>query len=182
MNPDYLCRLQITGNNDAITSLAIEKNGCLPHDHLPEAPNRLLTGCARQLHEYFSGARAQFQVPVALHGTPFQKSVWKKLAELGWGEVTQYGDIARATGRPLGGRAVGGAIRANPIPIIIPCHRVLSAGGLITGYSHGAGILTKAWLLDHEGVVHAIRTAGPPPFTTGEILGLPSPGLVENSP
>jgi methylated-DNA-[protein]-cysteine S-methyltransferase len=79
--------------------------------------------------------------------------VWQRLAELDFGEATSYGEIGRATGRPSAGRAVGGAIGANPIPIIVPCHRVLGANGRITGYSGGNGIPTKSWLLDHEGIV-----------------------------
>lgn len=185
MNPEFLCRidspigrLQITSNGKAITSLAVEASGLLPHDHLPEAPDRLLSRCSRQLDGYFAGTRRTFTLPVSVRGTPFQQSVWKQLTELGWGDVTTYGDIARVTGQPAGGRAVGGAVRANPIPVIIPCHRVLALGGRITGYSHGSGVATKAWLLDHEGIVHATRTVGHA-FTTEEILGLPSPDLIQ---
>ena len=78
--------------------------------------------------------------------------------QLAWGEVASYGSVGLATGRPTAGRAVGGAVGANPIPIIVPCHRILASNGRITGYSGGNGIPTKAWLLDHEGIVH--RTVG----------------------
>ena len=76
------------------------------------------------------------------------------LAHLEFGEVVSYGELGLATGRPTAGRAVGGAVGANPIPIIVPCHRVLGSDGRITGYSGGEGIPTKAWLLEHEGVTH----------------------------
>ncbi|HEY9477801.1 MAG TPA: methylated-DNA--[protein]-cysteine S-methyltransferase [Microbacteriaceae bacterium] len=160
-------RIELLGDGTAITSLAIEKDGMLPHDHVPEQLDRLLVKTARQLGEYFAGTRRRFSVPVRAAGTPFQKSVWAKLADLGWGEVTSYGALGTATGHPAAGRAVGGAIRANPVPILVPCHRVLASGGKITGYSRGQGVTTKAWLLDHEGIIHSTRAPqGPVPYQT----------------
>jgi methylated-DNA-[protein]-cysteine S-methyltransferase len=156
-------RIELLGDGTAITSLAIEKDGVLPHDHLPEEPDRLLVKTASQLGEYFAGTRHRFSVPVRAAGTAFQKSVWAKLTELGWGEVTSYGALGTAAGHPAAGRAVGGAIRANPVPILVPCHRVLASGGNITGYSRGQGVTTKAWLLDHEGVIHSTRAPQPVP-------------------
>ncbi len=150
-------RIELLSDGTAITGVAIETDGVLPHDHLPERADRLLVKTARQLGEYFSGRRHRFSVPVAAAGTMFQKSVWAKLAELGWGEVTSYGALGTAIGHPAAGRAVGGAIRANPVPILVPCHRVLTSGGKITGYSRGQGVTTKAWLLDHEGIIHSAR-------------------------
>jgi methylated-DNA-[protein]-cysteine S-methyltransferase len=75
--------------------------------------------------------------------------------QLQWGEVISYGELGHATGRPTAGRAVGGAVGANPVPIIVPCHRVLGVSGRITGYSGGEGIPTKSWLLEHEGIPHS---------------------------
>jgi methylated-DNA-[protein]-cysteine S-methyltransferase len=150
-------RIELLGDGTAVTALAIEKDGALPHDHLPEKADRLLVKTAHQLGEYFSGTRHRFSIPIALTGTTFQKSVWAKLSELGWGEVTSYGALGTATGHPAAGRAVGAAIRANPVPILVPCHRVLAAGGKITGYNRGQGVATKAWLLDHEGIIHSTR-------------------------
>jgi methylated-DNA-[protein]-cysteine S-methyltransferase len=114
----------------------------------------VLDEAVTQLAEYFEGTRHDFTVPVRLAGTEFQTAVWRELQALPFGGVLSYGAIGLATGRPTAGRAVGGAVGANPIPIIVPCHRVLATDGTITGYSAGEGIPTKAWLLDHEGIAH----------------------------
>ncbi|HMM82145.1 MAG TPA: MGMT family protein, partial [Terrimesophilobacter sp.] len=88
----------------------------------------------------------------------FQHAIWDQLTALEWGEVTTYGELGMGTGRATAGRAVGGAIGANPIPIIVPCHRVLGSDGKITGYSGGRGVPTKLWLLEHEGILLAAQT------------------------
>jgi methylated-DNA-[protein]-cysteine S-methyltransferase len=80
--------------------------------------------------------------------------VWNALTQIPFGAVRSYGDVGMTTGRSTAGRAVGGAVGANPVPIIVPCHRVLASDGRITGYSGGNGIPTKVWLLDHEGIAH----------------------------
>ena len=147
-------RLELTSDGEAITSLSIERAGSLPLEEFPENSNAVLETAKTQLAEYFAGTRHDFDVPVSLAGTAFQKAVWGELTALGWGEVASYGSVGLATGRPTAGRAVGGAVGANPIPIIVPCHRILAGNGKITGYSGGNGIPTKAWLLDHEGIVH----------------------------
>lgn len=147
-------RIELWGDADAVTSLTIERGGALPSDHLPEHSNDVLDAAAIQLAEYFEGSHRNFTVPVRLSGTAFQSAVWGALRALPFGEVMSYGAIGQATGRPTAGRAVGGAVGANPIPIIVPCHRVLATDGTITGYSAGEGIPTKAWLLDHEGIPH----------------------------
>jgi methylated-DNA-[protein]-cysteine S-methyltransferase len=147
-------RLELTSDGDSVTGLSIERAGTLPHDAMPEHDAPVLRLAAAQLDEYFSGRRRSFDLPVAVRGTAFQQSVWALLRNLAWGEVTSYGGIGVATGRPTAGRAVGGAVGANPVPIIVPCHRILASDGRITGYSGGNGISTKAWLLDHEGIVH----------------------------
>jgi methylated-DNA-[protein]-cysteine S-methyltransferase len=159
--PEYLVRvpspigmLEVSSDGEAITSLSIERAGHLPLEGLPEKSHPLLTTAAQQLDEYFAGERRDFDLPVKLGGTAFQQAVWRELSGLEWGEVASYGSIGLATGRPTAGRAVGGAVGANPIPIIVPCHRVLATDGKITGYSGGNGIPTKVWLLDHEGIVH----------------------------
>lgn len=148
-------RIEITSDGDSITSLAIERGGHLPNETLPETTNPVLDEAARQLAEYFAGTRRDFDLPLALAGTAFQRAVWQQLELLNWGEVSSYGQIGLATGRPTAGRAVGGAIGANPIPIIVGCHRVLAANQKITGYSGGEGVPTKVWLLDHEGIAHS---------------------------
>jgi methylated-DNA-[protein]-cysteine S-methyltransferase len=148
-------RIEITSDGVSITSLAIERNGRLPRDSMAESTNPVLETAANQLAEYFTGSRRDFDLPVSLSGTDFQRAVWQQLQRLGWGEVSSYGQIGRATGRPTAGRAVGGAIGANPIPIIVGCHRVLASNHKITGYSGGEGVPTKVWLLDHEGIAHS---------------------------
>jgi methylated-DNA-[protein]-cysteine S-methyltransferase len=147
-------RIELVGDGSAVVSLTIERDGMLPRDGDDESTDTVLDRAAEQLAEYFSGTRTVFDVPVALRGTEFQKAVWARLGELKFGEVTSYGDLGLSTGRATAGRAVGGAVGANPVPILVPCHRVLAANSRITGYSGGNGIPTKVWLLDHEGIGH----------------------------
>ncbi|HXZ61744.1 MAG TPA: methylated-DNA--[protein]-cysteine S-methyltransferase [Acidimicrobiales bacterium] len=109
----------------------------------------VLEQAARELEEYFAGARTEFGVPVELDGTPFQREVWAELTRIGYGETITYGELARRVGRPRGPRAVGQANGRNPIPIIVPCHRVVASGG-IGGY--GGGVKVKRALLALEGV------------------------------
>ncbi|HXR44679.1 MAG TPA: methylated-DNA--[protein]-cysteine S-methyltransferase [Pseudolysinimonas sp.] len=164
-------RIEVVGNGEAVVGLAIERDGHLPWEHLPERGDAVLDRAIAQLEEYFAGARHTFDVPVALAGTAFQLAVWEQLVDLGWGEVVSYGDLGRGTGRPTAGRAVGGAVGANPVPIIVPCHRVLGSNGMITGYSGGEGIPTKSWLLEHEGIAHQV----PASARTGAVpLDLPA--------
>ena len=114
----------------------------------------MLEKAAAQLREYFAGDRKDFDLPVKAAGTPFQKAVWAEIDRLGFGQIASYGELGAATGRATAGRAVGGAVGANPVPIIVPCHRVLAGNRRITGYSGGEGIPTKSWLLAHEGIDH----------------------------
>jgi methylated-DNA-[protein]-cysteine S-methyltransferase len=162
-------RIEVVSDGRAITSLAIERAGTLPHDDRPEHGDAVLERAVEQLTGYFAGDRHDFDLPVELAGTAFQLAVWEQLVQLQWGEVVSYGDLGQATGRPTAGRAVGGAVGANPIPIIVPCHRVLGASGRITGYSGGEGIPTKSWLLEHEGIAHTV-----PAGTTAVQLDLPA--------
>jgi methylated-DNA-[protein]-cysteine S-methyltransferase len=153
--PSPIGRLELTADDEGILSLAIETAGTLPLDDLPEAPSPVLRRAAKQLDEYFAGTRRNFDLPVHLaRGTQFQRSVWARLATMSFGDVISYGALGSEIGRVGSGRAIGGAVGANPVPIIIGCHRVLATSGQITGYSAGQGIPTKAWLLDHEHIVH----------------------------
>jgi methylated-DNA-[protein]-cysteine S-methyltransferase len=149
-------RIEVLGDGRAVTSLAIERDGRLPHDGEPELGDEILDRAVAQLGEYFAGDRHDFDVPVDLSGTVFQRAVWEQIVQLQWGEVVSYGELGQATGRATAGRAVGGAVGANPVPIIVPCHRVLGSDGRITGYSGGEGIPTKSWLLEHEGIPHTV--------------------------
>jgi methylated-DNA-[protein]-cysteine S-methyltransferase len=103
---------------------------------------------ARQLAEFFDGQRKTFDVKLALRGTPFQLEVWRELLRIPYGETRSYAQIAKAIGRSAAVRAVGAANGANPIPIIVPCHRVIGSNGSLTGF--GGGIDVKRWLLDFE--------------------------------
>jgi methylated-DNA-[protein]-cysteine S-methyltransferase len=109
----------------------------------------VLKDTATQLDEYFAGERMEFDVPMELDGTDFQKEVWRELTRIPYGETISYGELARRVGRPKGPRAVGQANGRNPIPIIVPCHRVLASNG-IGGY--GGGLPMKRALLAVEGV------------------------------
>ena len=113
-----------------------------------EGPTALLEETARQLREYFAGQRREFDLPLRLRGTAFQMQVWKALQAIPYGEVRTYGEIARAIGKPKACRAVGMANHHNPISIIVPCHRVVGAGGSLTGY--GGGLENKRFLLELE--------------------------------
>ena len=102
----------------------------------------------RQLEEYFAGTRRDFRVPMDAGGTDFQRKCWQALTEIPYGESRSYSDIAQKVGSPKGVRAVGMANHVNPIPVIIPCHRVVGKDGDLTGYA--GGLEMKKWLLDHE--------------------------------
>ena len=103
-----------------------------------------------QLDAYFEGRRRHFDVPTAAVGTAFQRAVWDALVAIPYGELCSYGDLARAIGRPRSVRAVGAANGANPISILVPCHRVIGQNLRLTGY--GGGLDAKRWLLQREGV------------------------------
>ncbi len=119
----------------------------------PAKPSPLLIEARKQLEAYFSGKLTRFNLPVDLNnGTDFQKDVWRQISKIGFGKTMSYVQIAQAIGRPKAARAVGGAVGANPIPLIVGCHRVMGSTGKITGYSGGKGIPTKKWLLKHEDI------------------------------
>ena len=113
----------------------------------------------RQLREYFQGRRTDFDLKLHPKGTPFQKAVWKALAAIPYGETRSYGEIAKAIGNPAAVRAVGLANGRNPLPIVVPCHRVIGANGQLVGY--GGGLPVKQALLDREREVSAARRTRP---------------------
>lgn len=110
-----------------------------------------------QLRRYFAGERLQFSCPLDLRGTPFQVAVWQELCCIPYGSTRSYAQIAQAIGHPKAVRAVGAANGANPVAIIVPCHRVIGSNGTLTGY--GGGLPVKAWLLALEGVASPLVVA-----------------------
>ena len=150
-------RLLLTGDGHALTGLwmldSLRFSG--RHSARVEAGLTLspetFSEVAVQLEEYFGGDRKEFTVPLAPNGTPFQLAVWTQLTKIPYGSTVSYGDIARALGKRLvASRAVGLANGANPISIIVPCHRVIGSDGSLTGY--GGGLERKELLLRLEGV------------------------------
>jgi methylated-DNA-[protein]-cysteine S-methyltransferase len=109
---------------------------------------RHLGAAIEQLEAYFAGALRVFDVALAATGTPFRHKVWDELVRIPYGETISYGELARRIGDPHASRAVGAANGANPLPIIVPCHRVIGASGALTGF--GGGLPIKRWLLEHE--------------------------------
>ena len=107
-----------------------------------------LAPTARQLEEYFAGARTEFDLALRLEGTAFERRVWDEVAAIPFGETATYGEIARRIGHPAAARAVGRANAYNPIPIVVPCHRVIGSNGTLTGYA--GGLECKRSLLDLE--------------------------------
>jgi methylated-DNA-[protein]-cysteine S-methyltransferase len=101
-----------------------------------------------QLGEYFAGERFEFDLPLGATGTQFQRKVWSELCRIPYGATASYGELARRVGQPGAARAVGLANGSNPLPIVVPCHRVIGADGSLTGF--GGGIERKRWLLVHE--------------------------------
>jgi methylated-DNA-[protein]-cysteine S-methyltransferase len=141
-------RLALEADGDALAAVrwasAAEK--------APKAQSTaVLREAARQLQRYFAGRLKIFDLPLAPHGTDFHKRVWSLMRDIPFGETATYGGMAMALGS--GARAVGTACGRNPIPIIVPCHRVLASGGKVGGYSGGHGLPTKRRLLALEGVV-----------------------------
>lgn len=122
---------------------------CKDRPSLAKEENKLTVLCKKYLEEYFLGVRKEFNLPVNFTGTEFQRSVWRELMKVPFGETRSYGEIACAIGRPKAVRAVGGACSKNPILIIVPCHRIVGATGKLTGFA--CGVPVKQWLLNLEG-------------------------------
>ena len=114
----------------------------------PGSDNRFLNEAEKQLKAYFAGRLKKFTVPLDFNGTDFQKRVWKALLAIPFGETRSYAQIARQVGKPTAVRAVGAANGANPVALVVPCHRVIGSDGSLTGY--GGGLSRKRFLLDLE--------------------------------
>jgi methylated-DNA-[protein]-cysteine S-methyltransferase len=149
--------LLLAANNDGLTGIYFEENR---HRSRPDpvsghavagdgAASAILASARAQLTAYFAGELTVFSIPLAARGTPFQERVWGALRDIGFGRTISYAELARRVGQPTAVRAVGGANGRNPLPIVVPCHRVIGADGSLTGF--GGGVERKRWLLRHEG-------------------------------
>ena len=141
--------LLLAGDDEALSLVGFPK-GKMRHDPDPDwiFNEKPFATARRQLEQYFAGERKEFDLPLQLPGTEFQVQVLEELQRIPYGETTSYGDIAKRIGRPKAVRAVGAANGRNPLPIIIPCHRVIGSSGDLTGF--GGGLDTKEALLRLE--------------------------------
>lgn len=141
--------LTLTGSEGILTGLHMhDQRHAPPHLDAWQRDDVMFKDVIAQLHAYFDGSLREFDVPLVLSGTEFQRRVWAQLREIPYGETASYGDMARWIGSPNASRAVGLANGRNPVAIIVPCHRVIGADGSLTGY--GGGLDRKVWLLEHE--------------------------------
>ena len=139
--------LTLEANDRGLSSVRFP-NRAGPHE-TRSRDNSILAQAKRELSAYFGGKLKQFSVPLDWQGTDFQQSVWQALTHIPYGETVSYADIARAIGRPSSARPTGGAVGANPLPIIVPCHRVFGSDQTLTGFTGGLNI--KIALLELEG-------------------------------
>lgn len=145
--PSPLGNLSIATTAEALVSLTFAD----PVQPLRPPTTPLGREVARQLDGYFADPHWRFTLPLAMSGTAFQQRVWQAMAAIPSGDTRSYGQVATALGSAA--RAVGGACRANPIPVIVPCHRIVATGGGLGGFSgavDGTPLARKRWLLDHE--------------------------------
>ena len=138
----------LIAGDDALRIISFPNKSFQPDPSWTESKKGVVGEAIRQLKEYFAGKRSDFDLPVAPDGTPFQKKVWGQLQEIPYGATISYGELAKRVGNPQASRAVGAANGQNPIPIVIPCHRVIGANGKLTGF--GGGLPTKEALLGLE--------------------------------
>ena len=144
-------QLTLTSDGESLIGLRM-----IEHRHAPEMTSdwklddqaKPFAKAKQQLAAYFRSELTEFDLPLAIPGTPFQQNVWQELMRIPYGATISYGEMARRIGNPNGSRAVGAANGRNPISIIIPCHRLIGSTGKLTDY--GGGLERKAWLLAHE--------------------------------
>lgn len=148
LHPSPLGPIRLEARDDALVGLRFEP----PSGAITE-PSRhpILVEASAQLDAWFEGRRLDFELPLTLEGTDFQRAVWAALGALPYGVTVSYAELARAVGRPKAVRAVGAANGRNPISLVLPCHRVIGASGALTGYRFGVD--RKRWLLAHEAEV-----------------------------
>lgn len=140
--------LYVGEDKEKICRISFFDDKCFVDAQASYKETSLLLSAKKQFDEYFVGKRQEFNLPLLLKGTDFQNLVWKELMNIPYGNVTTYSDIATAIGRPKAFRAVGMANHDNPLPIIIPCHRVLGKNGKLTGYAYGLDVKEKLLTLE----------------------------------
>ena len=149
-------RLAISGSDNAVVELAFLMGDAKRLDFASSNQAQIQVDKAIEwINNYFAGDRADYSGALDLAGTEFQRAVWAEISKIKHGQTLSYGEIARKIGKPKASRAVGAAVGANPIPLIVPCHRVMGASGKITGYSGGDGIPTKRKLLALEKIEYS---------------------------
>ena len=140
------CKLGIAEEHGTITGIFFEKDK--PPKDFVKNETPLIKKAANEFDEYFKGKRKTFDVPITFHGSDFKVKIWKALHTIPYGETRSYGEVAAITGNPKASRAVGMANKRNPIPIIVPCHRVIGHDGSLTGYA--GGLKLKSQLIELE--------------------------------
>ena len=152
--------LLVVGDRDGLHQIRFPTEaGHAAPDPRWQRDDRLFAEAFRQLRAYFDGALTEFDLPLRFAGTAFQNRVWRALCAIPFGETISYGALAARIGKPRASRAVGRANGANPLPIVVPCHRVIGTDKSLTGF--GGGIATKRFLLEHE------RRIAPEPAAQG---------------
>ena len=141
-------RLRLVSNGAALVKIEFEGHYSTADEDKPVS-DPALEACADQLRDYFAGTRDHFELPLEPAGTDFQRKVWAALSAIPHGELRSYRDIAMAIDNPAAVRAVGAANGRNPLPVVVPCHRVIGSDGSLTGFAGGLGI--KRQLLELEG-------------------------------
>ena len=156
-------RLRLVASETGLREVLFAGEAPSPDGELADGESPVLAEAARQLREYFDGARTSFSLPLDPIGTPFQLEAWRRLADIPFGETVSYAEQARRVGRPRAVRAIGAANGRNPLPIVLPCHRVIGSDGSLTGF--GGGLHVKRALLDHE--AGTTRSSSAPKAVTG---------------
>jgi methylated-DNA-[protein]-cysteine S-methyltransferase len=150
MNYQYLetpiGRLRLVSQGEHLVGIEFEGQQRTPEGE--EMSDPILAACAAQLREYFAGRRRTFSLPLAPEGTPFQRAVWHALETIPFGELRSYREVAEAIGKPTAVRAVGAANGRNPLPIVVPCHRVVGSDGSLTGFAGGVEIKRQLLVLE----------------------------------
>ncbi len=149
--PSPVGRLRLAADEQGLREIWFENDKyrkALPSHWHRTAEASALMQARQQLEEYFAGTRETFDLPLRPHGTPFQLEVWWELARIPYGVTISYGELARRIGQPTAVRAVGAANGRNPLPIVLPCHRVIGSNGSLTGF--GGGLPVKQYLLSLE--------------------------------